>query len=199
MVIFLLVMISYKLQHIDMNEKEMMNRIASGDRLAFRELLDRYVELVFRTSYRILCDRKDAEDVTEAVFKRILHKASRYPERISLNLWILRHVCRIARFRITRRRVMYLFGIRPDIFFTSAPRVTDHDDYITQQAWEIYCRAAMKLSPMQMILYSLSVLEQLSYSEVYHVTGLPRILYKWNLKVAHKKIRSELKRYGKVR
>lgn len=182
-----------------MNDKELMNRVATGDSSAVREVVEQYSELVFRTCYRILCDRKDAEAVTEAVFRHIVSNASRYDEDLPLKLWILRHVCRKARFRITRRRLMYIFGVRPDVYFTSAPKVADHDDYITHQAWEIYCRAAMKLNPMQMIVYSLSVLEQLSDEDVYRITGIPDFKVRRDLNKANEKVKSELRRYGKVR
>ena len=53
-----------------------MGAVALGLQDALKVVLDRYMPMVSRTSYRILCDRDDSEDVTQEVFIRVWKNAS---------------------------------------------------------------------------------------------------------------------------
>jgi RNA polymerase sigma-70 factor (ECF subfamily) len=48
-----------------------MHAVAARDHLAFQVLYERYADLVFATSLRVLADRQLAEDTTQDVFVRV--------------------------------------------------------------------------------------------------------------------------------
>ena len=69
----------------------------SGSESAFRELVTRYVNLVFSTAYRLVAeDRPLAEDVTQTVFLDLARAAKTLPPHTLLGGWLHRHTCFMA-------------------------------------------------------------------------------------------------------
>lgn len=178
--------------------KALMHEIGCGNIRAMKYLMDRYLDLISRTAFRILCDRKDSEAVAVDVFVHVWNYSEKFDETMSLRLWLLSLTDRYSRLRMVRRKIMYIFGQRPDLFVTSAPKAPAYDDYVTKQAWELYCRASVKLSAGQRILFTLCVLEELSLDEAFIVTKLSKKRIESLLSDAENKIRKELRHYGKA-
>lgn len=182
------------------SDTALMGAVALGLQDALRVVLDRYMPMVSRTSYRILCDRDDSEDVTQEVFIRIWRNASAFDGRYSLSTWIYRITCNLCYDRLRRRKVLSFLSISPPVYETSAPEASSpEEDFITKETWEIFCRASHNLSPKQRTIFTLRDLEGLDTEVVIAVTGLTADQIKSNLHIARKKIRQELERYGKVR
>lgn len=178
--------------------KALMHGIGCGDIRAMKHLMDRYLDLISRTSFRILCDRKDSEAVTVDVFVHVWNYSEKYDGKISLRLWLLGLTDRYSRLRMVRRKIMYIFGQRPDLFVTSAPKAPAYDDYVTKQAWELYCRTSVKLSARQRVLFTLCVLEELSLDDASVAVRLSKKRIESLLADAESKIRKKLRQYGKA-
>ncbi len=175
-----------------------MYSIGCGDMRAMEHLMDRYLEIVSRTSFRILCDRKDSEAVTCDVFVHAWNYSETFDGTLSLESWLLRLTSRYSHIRIMRRTIMYLFGQRPDLFVTTAPKAADYDDYITKQAWELFCRASQKLSVRQRVAFALCVLEEIPAHAVSEITGISQRCLERHLSGAQARIRKELRlKYNK--
>jgi DNA-directed RNA polymerase specialized sigma24 family protein len=179
------------------SEKALMYSIGCGDVRAMKHLVDKYLDLVSRTSFRILCDRKDSDAVTCEVFEHAWDYSETFDAENTLDNWILHQTCRRARQRILRRRIMYIFGQRPDIYVTTAPKADDCDDYLTKQAWELYCRISVSFSITQRVVFSLCELEELPHDDVAVITGLSVKQIGFLLDNARTRLRKELRRYGK--
>lgn len=178
----------------------LMRELALGRSEALKIIMDRYMSLVSRTAYRILCDRPDSEDVTQEVFIKVWRNASSYDERYSVSTWLYRITCNLCFDRLRRRRILDLFAIRPSVYEASAPAaLSPEEDFITKETWAIFCRASQGLSPKQRTVFTLRDLEGLSAEKVATITGMTADQIKSNLHIARKRIRQELERYGKVR
>ena len=178
--------------------KALMHDIGCGEIRALKCLMDRYLDIVARTAFRILCDRKDCEAVTRDVFVHVWNYSEKYDGAISLKMWILRLTCRYARRQLVIRRLMYIFGHRPDLFVTSSPKAPDYDDYVTKQAWELYCRASVHLSFRQRELFTLCVLEDISPEDVSLITRISVRGIRRLLADSESTFRRELRYYGKA-
>lgn len=163
----------------------------------FRYLVSEYIGIVSRTSFRILCDRKDSDYVTVHVFIMLWNAYGKRSIKLSFRDWLIRYACLLSRLRITRRRLMALAGKTPDLFVSSKPKAEDYDDYVTTQAWEVFCRATAAMTPMQRIVFTLISLEGLAVSDVSEICGL----FKFRVYLAHKravtKVKQELHKFGK--
>lgn len=182
------------------SDASLIREVALGRREALKVIMDRYMYMVSRTAYRIMCDRPDSEDITREVFITVWRKASSYDGRYSVSTWLYRITCNLCLKRLRRRRILELFSIRPSVYESSAPAAkSPEEDFITKETWAIFCRASLELSPRQRIVFTLLDLEGLSAEEVISITGMTTDEVKDNLHIARKKIRQELERYGKVR
>lgn len=74
----------------EINERELVERITSGDRAAFKILVDRFSAGVINLCYRITGNRMDAEDVAQDVFVEIYKKIDSFRGESSLATWVNR-------------------------------------------------------------------------------------------------------------
>lgn len=156
----------------EINDAALMRSVAVGDYEVFHNILETYLDLVVRTSFRILCDSDDSKAVAVEVFGRIWMKAGQYDSSRPLSEWLLVMTCRLCRRRYFIRRLPGMLTDRPEVYVMSHPSLPWDDDYITKQAWEFYCRASAKLSLRERVIYTLCELEGLTISQVHYITGL---------------------------
>jgi RNA polymerase sigma-70 factor (ECF subfamily) len=73
-----------------LRDDELVRRIADRDLRAFETLYDRYGDLVYSVSLRILGDAYMAEDVTQDVFTRVWHRPEQFDlQRGKFTTWLL--------------------------------------------------------------------------------------------------------------
>ena len=80
---------------------------ANGSEGAFRELVRRYVDLVYSAALRLVGDERHlAEDVAQTVFADLARLARSLPKEVMLGGWLHRHTCFVAAtlMRSERRR-----------------------------------------------------------------------------------------------
>lgn len=187
------------MKYDDADDVFLIRAISSGRREALMALAGRYMSLVSRTAYRILCDLPDSEDVTVAVFRHVWGKASFFEFNSDVRTWIYEITCGVCHAHLKKRRFLDLLSLRPSLYETSAPRPeSSEEDFITNETWKIYCRAVRGLSPKQRTVFALRELEGLSVEETVFVTGMSPERIRSNLREAREKIKEELERYGKV-
>src|SRR5216117_4482346 len=78
------------------NERELVERCRAGDDDSFRELVDRYKDLVFALIARTVQDRSRAEDLAQEVFLRIHRGLPYFRGEAKLSTWIYRIVANVC-------------------------------------------------------------------------------------------------------
>lgn len=71
-------------------EKNLMHRIAEGDRGAFGEVVDWYMKDIFGFAYSIMGDSMKAEDVTQETCLRLWNKAGQWKPSGRIKSWLLK-------------------------------------------------------------------------------------------------------------
>ena len=87
-----------------MDDLRLIEAITSGDRDAFRSLVEREQNPVFRTCYRVLGRVADAEDVTQETFVIAFRSIGTYRGEGTLGAWLGRIATRQALRRLGQRR-----------------------------------------------------------------------------------------------
>jgi RNA polymerase sigma-70 factor (ECF subfamily) len=64
--------------------------VRAGDRDAFRLIVERYSEMLFRLAYRITGNETDAEDVVQETFLRAYRKLDSFDGRSNVGTWLFR-------------------------------------------------------------------------------------------------------------
>lgn len=74
------------------DEHALIERCRSGDDAAFRELVDRYKDLVFGLIYRMIRDRSAVDDLAQDVFLKMYRGLPYFRGEARLSTWIFRIV-----------------------------------------------------------------------------------------------------------
>lgn len=180
---------------MDRGDIALMKAISRGDRESYLILVKRYSDMIFRNAFRILCCREDADAVTLRTFKALKTDVLQYDDRFSLAEWLLRRMCIYSRMRIIRRRALRIFGISTELYVGAAPVADHQDDFLVKQAWELYCRATKRMTPLQCIVFSLYILEGLPQDRISEMLGLPHLTIVMATRHAEEKVIEELRHY----
>lgn len=182
-----------------MDERTLSRQGTAEVNAAFFEIMDNYLPLISRTSYRIMCDRKDSEYVTIAVMLSVWRDMIEHAGHIPSGTELLRRTCRLCRRRLFRRRILTILSIDPDIFVAASPVVPSYDEYIARQAWQVFCRASTGFSDRQRIAYTLCELEGIPENTVSLIGGFRLVSVMTSLEEAREAVRDELDHYGRMK
>lgn len=76
-------------EHVE--ESDLIHKSVEGDKVAFGELYQRYVERIYNYCYYRMGNHQDAEDLTARVFMRALGHIANYDERgVPFSAWLYR-------------------------------------------------------------------------------------------------------------
>lgn len=69
----------------------LLAELAKGSKAAFQTLTSRYIDKIWRISYRVVRNRQDAEDVTQEVFTTVWNQRDQWrPGEASFSTWLYR-------------------------------------------------------------------------------------------------------------
>ena len=156
---------------------------------AFRELVERYTDLVFRRAYRLVASVEDAEEVVQDVFLRAFRSIRRFRPEQPLEHWLLtittnsaRNLLR-TRFRETRKRLEYGDFLRVSAPVSPARR--PHDRVALE-------RAMGTLEPTTRMAVSLRFFEDQTYREIAEQLGLGESAVKMRVRRGLEQLRKQL-------
>ena len=86
-----------------MDERELIQRMKSGDRAAFDQIYEKYHVPLFRSVYLICGNREDAEDVLQDTFVTCWFCIGQLRKEESFRCWIFRIMTQTARKRAKER------------------------------------------------------------------------------------------------
>ena len=162
------------------------------------DIISRYLASVSRISYRILCDRMDSESVTLALFTMIWNDPQSFNGTIPIDHMVVRRTCSLCRHRLLRRKFLRLFSINPEVYISAVPVVPGAEDFISRQAWTLYCRAVESYSDRQRVVFSLCELEGYTIGQVAEIIGIGVSRVDKDLEDARNKLRDELDYFGRM-
>src|SRR5881398_3671933 len=81
-----------------------VERTLAGDREAFRVLVERHSQSVFRLAYRMTGNQHDAEEVVQEAFLRAYQKLEQFAEKANFGTWVYRIAANYAIDRMRQRR-----------------------------------------------------------------------------------------------
>ena len=181
-----------------MEDKELIKGVMHGSVPALKRLAGKYIPLVSRTTYRIMCDRSDSEYVTKEVFIALWHDPRSFMVQDDLSHEMLKRACRMCRKRLLRRKLYMMFSVHPDVFVISTPTVHSAEEYMSRQVWEVFCRASLNCTDRQKIVYALHELEGVPLVSVADAGYYLPFTVEEALEEARSRVKEELGRYGRI-
>lgn len=175
--------------YADLEDLQLVRRVALRDRRAFFELYDRHARRVYGLARRMTGEAMAAEEVAQEAFLRLWLRAETYREgRGSFPAWLLTITRRIALDRIRSQ------GRRPDLAGASDPEsvweaIADPRSQTTEARWGSLRFALADLPAEQRIVLEMAFYHGLTHSEIQHVLGVPLGTVKTRLRLAVQKLR----------
>jgi RNA polymerase sigma-70 factor (ECF subfamily) len=149
----------------------LMQRVATGDAGAFRELVEKHQNRVIGTIAKMLGDGRDAEDLAQHVFLRVWNSAARYEPRAKFTTWLYTITRNLVFNEIRRRERSRSDSLDARIENTGDvfvdPSTVRADEAVLREELEAAIQSAMDaLSPTQRMAIVLRRYEDLSYEEI---------------------------------
>jgi len=187
-----------------LRDEQLMDRLAGRDLIAFEALYDRYGDLVYSVSLRIVGDNYIAEDVTQDVFLRVWRRPGQFDlSRGKFVTWLL-SVARnrsIDQRRSQSRRLRHeaLPATEEDEDVLPGDNARDDPALATVLAEErAAVRAALTtLPPEQRLAIQLAYFGGMTQQEIANMLGQPLGTVKTRMRLGMQKMRNALQR-GRV-
>ncbi|MEM9480606.1 MAG: sigma-70 family RNA polymerase sigma factor [Verrucomicrobiota bacterium] len=154
-----------------------LRAVANGDRIAFRQLHDRFKGVIYTTIYKVLNDHQDTEDVMQEVFAQIWQKAKLFDSQRGKPLTWCTTMARnraIDRIRSKQRRARLRDALEEENKKEEPLTTRDSLDVVTaNETSGIVRTAVMELSDEQREAIELAYFAGLTQNEVADRLGEP--------------------------
>ena len=172
-----------------MLERVLVLRCQVGDRLAFAELIGLYDDRLRRFVSRLLARPAQVEDVLQDIWLDVYRGIGRLADAGALRSWLYR-ISRARVYRVLRRS-----RIPAEPLTDAVPvNVSALDDMITTEELAALGEELAELSPPHREVLLLRFVEDFSYEEIAHATGVPVGTVRSRLHHAKSALRARLMR-----
>jgi RNA polymerase sigma-70 factor (ECF subfamily) len=177
------------------SDEALIEKIASGNRLAMQVLFTRHQARIFRFILRLVRDRALAEDLTSDVFLTVWRQANRFQARAAATTWLLA-IARYTALAELRRRA------RPPAH-EAATEASDPADspeahFETKRRGEILRKCLGRLSREHREIIDLVYYHEKSVQEVAQIVGIPGNTVKTRMFYARRQLSELLQAEGVV-
>jgi RNA polymerase sigma-70 factor (ECF subfamily) len=169
-------------RRMDKAETEAIRQILTGNRDAYRVLMDRYFYSVVRVTFRITGNEADAEEAAQEAFLRGYNKLPGFRQDSAFSTWIMRIAMNTA-INLVERRNRDLSYHAPRIADEPSPnsetvRVADHHAgpegiLLDSEAASLRQAAMATLTPMERTAFTLRHMEDLPIAEIAAALNVP--------------------------
>lgn len=178
-----------------LSNDELLEKLNSKDKLALSVLYDRFVQIVYNISFRILNNVVDAEDVTQEVFIQIWNKANTFDsDRGSVSTWIntIARSRAIDKFR-KNKNILNNLSISDESININIK--TESDSIEAYERKQIITNALKSLPNEQYVAINIVYLSGYTHSEAAKIIGIAEGTLKTRLRLGISKLRLELFSY----
>jgi RNA polymerase sigma-70 factor, ECF subfamily len=178
------------------SDEAIRRAVLSGDRDAYRLLVSRYSQVVFRVAYRITGNETDAEEVVQESFLRAYQRLKSFEGRASMATWFYRIAANCALDLASRRKPETRIGEENDPGQQQVQlpdRQAGPDRLLLSREIEAAQRVAMQgLTPLERTAFVLRHMEDRSTQEVAEALDIAPNAAKQAVFRAVKKLRRQL-------
>lgn len=179
------------------NQKDIniLNRIRTGDKSAYKELINRHKDYAFTVAYRILNNREDAEEVAQDAFMQVFRALTSFNDESKFTTWFYRIVFNAALMQKRKNKVVSV-----DIENSSEAFMVSHSsdsaDYLRKNERKIAIQIALQnLSADDSMMITLFYLKELSLEEIAEITKISAKTAKVKIHRARVRLAEEMKKH----
>lgn len=165
--------------------EELIRRIAKGEERALKELIKLMQGRIYAYCLSLLLCAEDAEEITSEVFYQVWRSAKEFKGQSKATTWLFGIARNLCMNRLRKKRMQFLELMEGDAVYHPEEEETDYDPEAVKRALE-------KLSPIHREVLYLAFYEEMSYSEIAKLLGIPENTVKTRVFHAKKKLKELL-------
>ncbi len=178
-------------------EKEIIVRVTKGDTQAFSILVDKYQNLIFHVTKKILPEQMDAEDVCQEVFVKIYRSIGSFKHQSKLSTWIAKIAYLTALNHLKKNKRSLTEDYPEDILNLTTDRDSP-EELLSKKDTAEYLNSLIDQLPKKYgLVLTLYHLEEFSIEEINRATGIPESTIKSHLYRARKMLKDKVMNYLK--
>lgn len=181
---------------MEMTDVATVSRARSGDADAFRLLVERHSQPVFRVAYRMTGNEHDADDVVQETFLRAYRQLDKFEERANFGTWVHRIAvnCALDLLRARGRLDRHYGGDPEDAEMTGAVSTDPQQDrlLISAELRQQVAAAMERLSGNERTAFVLRHFEGMPVEEIGKTLGIQVNAAKHTIFRAVRKLRQHL-------
>lgn len=167
---------------VDKADAEAIKHVLSGDRDAYRLLMDRHFQSAFRLAYRITGNQEDAEEATQEAFLRAYNKLGTFRQQSSFGTWVSRIAMNTAINSVERRnrdlthhssRIAEQNSHADNTVQVADPHAGPERILLDCEAASLRHAALASLTPMERTAFTLRHMEDLPIAEIADALHIP--------------------------
>lgn len=174
-------------------ESDLITACKRGDRLAQRELYERYSRKMFAVCLRYIRQRDEAEDVLTEGFMKVFLNISNFKEAGSLEGWIRRIVVNECLGTLRKQRLMYVENNIEDFV-----EVSENMDHSTQMHADELMDLIQDLPTGYRTIFNLYAIEGYSHKEIAEMLNISENTSKSQLSRARVFLQKKMEQEKKV-
>jgi RNA polymerase sigma-70 factor (ECF subfamily) len=181
---------------MEMTDVTVVSRARTGDPDAFRLLVERHSQPIFRVAYRMTGNEHDADDVVQETFLRAYRQLDRFEERANFGTWLHRIAinCALDLLRARGRLDRYYGGDPEEAEMSGMIRSEPEQDrlLISAELREQVAAAMERLSGNERTAFVLRHFEGMPVEEIGKTLGIQVNAAKHTIFRAVRKLRQSL-------
>jgi RNA polymerase sigma-70 factor (ECF subfamily) len=188
-------------------EKQLVERIVSGDLGAFQQFIEEYQRLVTHMVFRMVLNEADREEICQDVFLKIYQNLKNFQFQSKLSTWISKISYNTCINYLKKKKALLYddFALHENGSFDSSPENKQNGSLslkgelplpdeaaISSEISEMLYRELNQLPVHYRTIITLYHLDDLNYEEISEITGLPMGTVKSHLFRARKLLKDKL-------
>ena len=184
-----------------MNDEEkditLLKRIQAGDRLAYKELINRHKDYAYTVAYRILNSREDAEEIAQDAFLQVFKNINTFNFEAKFTTWFYRIVFNAALMQKRKNRI-FTEDVTESSQASLVSNLSDASEDIRRNERQNAIRQAMQqLSADDVLLITLFYLQEQSLEEIATIIKISADTAKVKIHRARKRLAEEMRKHWK--
>lgn len=191
--------LSYLVAENDFNDRELLLRIAAGEKQAFALLYNRHAPWLTRYIRLFTGDTPDTEELLQDVFVKVWNKKEQLPEIEQFEAWLNR-VTRNTVFNYLRTlKLRHQLHELDEGASARAGSEQADDRLLLQQYYIIASRAIEKLPARRKQVFQLRLEQNLTLDEIANLLGISRSAVEQHVYAANSFIRDYLNKHAEIK
>lgn len=178
----------------EIDDKELVRTILSGDAAAFEQLVRRKTTKVYALCYRIAGNSEDAKDISQLVFIKLWENLEKYDSQYAFDTWLYRMVTNVG-IDFLRSRQSREQAVNSSLRLVRTSTEGEQGTAIQKKEVEqIFHEVSATLSPKQKTIFIMKEMQDLPSAEISRILGCRESTVRNHLFNARKLMQTQLRK-----